>query len=255
MPQNWYEAAFGADYLERYSHRSEKEAEQAVDLFVGRTDLHTGARVMDLCCGGGRHVFSFQRRGFLTAGLDLSMDLLEAARERAASFGREQPCLVRADKRHHPFRAETFDAVTHFFTAFGYFTSDEENYSVFDEVRRVLKPGGWYLFDFMSAPRVLDEFNGTDTIRTTERDGDVEIVSTRRLTEGLRRVEKRMEFARGGSVFRELCESVRLFRPEELEGSLEDRGFRVEELWGNYDGSTWARESSSRWIALSRRPI
>ncbi len=253
MHKQWYEAAFGADYLERYSHRSEEEADGAVDLFLRRTRLAEGARVMDLCCGAGRHVFSFRRRGFPAVGLDLSMDLLRAARELPGARDVPPACLVRADKRWHPFPAETFHAVTHFFTAFGYFQEDAENYAVFDEVRRVLKPDGWYLFDFMSAPLVIAEFDGRDEIRSEESDGDVRIVSTRRLTDGGLRVEKHMEFLRDDRVFRELHERVRLFRPEDLLTALDARGFALAETWGDNDGGPWRGEHSPRWIALSKR--
>jgi len=254
MARPWYEAAFGPDYLERYAHRSEHEADGAVATFVERAHLAPGASVMDLCCGAGRHVKAFRARGFRATGLDLSADLLAAAAERIAQPADTPPAfLVRADKRRHPFADASFDAVTHFFTAFGYFAEDAENFAVFREVARVLRPGGWYLFDFLSASAVRAEFADRREIVREEADDDgIVIRTTRRLTPDGRRVEKRMEFHRDGVPFRTLNESVRLFAPEDLRPALAVAGLRVEEEWGSYAATPW-RPDAARWIALCMR--
>lgn len=256
MSRPWYEAAFGADYLERYAHRSEDEADRAVAIFLEHAPLPDGAAVMDLCCGAGRHVKALRARGFHAVGLDLSVDLLVSAAERIATpEGRPPAFLVRADKRRHPFADATFDAVTHFFTAFGYFADDAENFAVFDEVARVLRPGGWYLFDFLSAPSVRAEFADRREIVREESDEGVDVRTTRRLSGDGLRVEKHMEFFRAGECYRELRESVRAFMPEELRPALAAARLGIAEEWGGYDAKPWRAENSKRWIALCRKSV
>lgn len=80
MPKPWYVEGFGEHYLELYAHRNEREAELAMALLARVTPPLTGQRVLDLGCGGGRHLAALGRRGARALGLDLSWPLLDAAR-------------------------------------------------------------------------------------------------------------------------------------------------------------------------------
>ena len=46
--------------------------------------LQPGQRVLDLCCGDGRHSVGLARGGFLVVGVDSSAVMLRRAKERAA---------------------------------------------------------------------------------------------------------------------------------------------------------------------------
>lgn len=264
MTKPWYEAAFGADYLERYRHRDVDEAGRAVATLLGDIIVAAEDPVLDLCCGAGRHVIALRARGHRVVGLDLSADLLEAAaemfRERFGCSGSGAdsancPRFVRADKRRLPFAPASFALVTHFFTAFGYFESDEENLGVFAEVARVLRPGGWYLFDFLSAPQVLREAQEETVREFVEFFSDgARVETTKHLTPDGRRIEKRVTIHRAPNVRRTLHESVRLFTPAELTAGLEAAGLTVERQWGDYAGRPYAGAESARWIARCRRP-
>jgi len=252
MKKPWYEDAFGADYLDRYAHRDQTEADRAAEAFLERARLDRGARVLDLCCGGGRHAEALSQQGVRVTGLDLSWDLLRAAVGRAARTGSHVD-FVRGDMRRIPFADGAFDAVVHFFTAFGYFEDDEENLRVLWEVARMLRPGGWYLFDFLNSERLTAELTATPCIRTEETlDDGVTVVSERRLEGGSRRAEKTTRIMREGQTVREIVESVRLFRPWELRPAFWAAGFVIVEQWGGYDARPHGPDSP-RWIVLCRR--
>ena len=52
----WYRSFFGQDYLDVYGHLLTEESSQAEAAFVIRAlGLKPGDRVLDLCCGTGRH--------------------------------------------------------------------------------------------------------------------------------------------------------------------------------------------------------
>ena len=51
----WYRRAFGKTYLEIYSHRDMAEARALIQL-LGREGLLPDTPVLDLGCGGGRHL-------------------------------------------------------------------------------------------------------------------------------------------------------------------------------------------------------
>jgi ubiquinone/menaquinone biosynthesis C-methylase UbiE len=237
----WYERAFRADYAQRYAHRDEAEAERAVAELVDTIGLEAVC-CLDLCCGTGRHARSLARRGHRVVGLDLSEDLLSEA-----SGNRELPIRwVRGSMDALPFRDSAFGLVVNFFTAFGYFTEDAHNFRVFSEVARVLEPGGWLVFDFLEADRVLQALSeGASPPETREN-----MRVTRRLSPCRRRVEKVYEhLGPDGEVRDTLVESVRLFRPEELRAALGAVGLRIRREAAGY--APGAQEG--RWIAVCER--
>ena len=99
-----------------------------------------GVRLLDLCCGHGRHAVPLAQLGYRVSGLDLSRPLLARAAAAAAAQG-QRVGLVEADMRRLPFADGSFDAVLNLFHAFGYLEDEAQDELVLDEVARVLAPG------------------------------------------------------------------------------------------------------------------
>ncbi len=114
----WYQTYFGEDYLEAFSPGFHPErTSQEVD-FIDRTlALPTGSRILDLCCGHGRHLIELAALGYAMTGLDLDPLFLDIARQEADR--RELTVrLEHRDMRDIPFTSE-FDGIVNYFTAFG----------------------------------------------------------------------------------------------------------------------------------------
>ena len=123
----WYDGFFGADYLRIFGPVLPEERTAAeVEMVVARLGLPPGARLLDLCCGQGRHAVPLARLGYRVAGLDLSRPLLERAAALAADHG-QRLSLVQADMRRLPFADASFDAVLNLFNAFGYLEDDAQD--------------------------------------------------------------------------------------------------------------------------------
>lgn len=239
----WFRRWFGEDYLHLYPHRDQEEAEEAVNLLLDQLSLGKGAAILDLACGPGRHLQALQSRGFRAFGLDLSLPLLREAREMAP-----RAPLVRGDMRVLPFQSGAFDAVTSFFTSFGYFDTEHEDRAVLADIRRVLRPGGHLLLDFLNADRVRTTLSPKDTRTMGER----KVVEARRLVDGGRTVEKEIIItdpaSPGPQRFRE---RVRLYGAQELEALLAGEGLEPLVRLGDYGGGP-AVPDSPRLIVLAR---
>jgi SAM-dependent methyltransferase len=239
----WYESAFGADYPARYAHRDAAEARAAVALLDGAVGGVAGRRVFDLCCGAGRHLAALRAAGALAVGGDLSAALLALARRGGAR-------VVRLDMRRLPWRAGAFDIVTNFFTAFGYFDDDHENMAVLAGVARVLRPGGWFLLDYINAIPVMAGLTVEPSVQVQQGPDGRHWRTTRWLAPGPR-AEKRM-VALDDPAGAEVAESLRLYRREELEAGLRAAGLDPVAAWGDYTGRA-AGGDAPRLILLARR--
>ena len=70
MNKQWYVTWFESSwYRELYSHRTIDEAKTAVSL-VETMNLPKGSRILDLCCGAGRHAAALAEQGFITITAD-----------------------------------------------------------------------------------------------------------------------------------------------------------------------------------------
>jgi len=223
--REWFRDWFGEEYLELYPHRDEAEAARAVGLYLEVAP--PAAPVLDLACGGGRHLRELADAGVEAIGLDLSRVLLAEARQAAPGVP-----LVRADMRRLPFRDEAFGGLTSFFTSFGYFPSVAEDRSVIRGARRVLRRGGTFMLDFFNADRVRE----TLVRRDEQRIGDRRVIQTREIVGDTVIKNIRVCDAGTGVDERQFEERVRLYGATELGEMLEAEGLRVHGRYGDYAG-------------------
>jgi SAM-dependent methyltransferase len=222
MPE-WFEEWFGEEYLQLYPHRDEAEADRAVALVARATGLRPGWWVLDVGCGAGRHARAFRAAGARCVGLDLSRTLLRIAR------GVTDARLVRADMRELPIRPGSMDLTVSLFTSFGYFERDEEHAGALREMVGTLRPGGWFVIDFLNAAEVRGRLvprervpvlgGAVDVARSVSPDGNY-VCKTIVTPDG-----------------RKFVERVRLFEPAEIAAMLGDAGVDVRHRFGDYDAA------------------
>jgi SAM-dependent methyltransferase len=219
----WYEEWFGEEYLALYPHRDEEDAEHLVSLLHDRIGWGPGWRVLDVCCGPGRHARALDAAGLRVIGLDLSAALLRRARQVS-----DAP-LVRADMRELPIRARSVDAALNLFTSFGYFESDAEHAATLAGMIATVRPGGWFVLDFLNAALVRSRVpEGGGSFERGEGGSRLR----RYVTDGGGFVVKEIVLADG----RRFQERVRLFEATALEAMLAAGGARVRLRFGDYDG-------------------
>jgi len=109
------------------------------ERFVGELEkrLDHGARVLDLGCGDGKKTRRLTKL-FEVEGVDVSPEQLRLARTAAP----EVP-FIEADFAQLGFAAETFDAVTAFYSIMH--VPRDRHLELFAKVRRWLKPSGIFL--------------------------------------------------------------------------------------------------------------
>jgi SAM-dependent methyltransferase len=247
----WYVDLFREVYPELWL--AEEEALSAAQTrpevdFVERVlELKPGSRVLDLCCGHGRHALEMARRGYQVTGVDLSARALGRARRSAREAGlnvRWQRC----DMREIAFEGE-FDAVINMFTSFGYLESEDEDRRVLERVRAALQPGGRSLIDFINRDWVLRFYQARDWRRAP--DGSLLLLERRWHPPAGRNLEE-FTLVRPDGSRRRYHASLRMYTATELVAMAASVGLEVRQLWGGVDGSELGL-NSQRVIVLAQK--
>lgn len=121
------------------------EVPAVVDKLTALAKIAPGARVLDVCCGVGRHSVEFSTRGYAVTGIDLTQAYLDAAHDTASAAGTSCEFL-RSDARHF-LREGQFDLCINLFTSFGYFATREEDLLLLSNCARNLAPGGFFVLE------------------------------------------------------------------------------------------------------------
>ncbi len=245
---NWFEPWFNTpEYHLLYGHRSELEAIAFVEELAGHHALPASdQRILDIGCGAGRHAAAMASIGHTVVGMDLSANSI--AKASAMHVSKELRLeFVQGDMRNiaSQFAPNEFDAVTMLFTSFGYFDKEEEHEQTLRGVRRVLKPQGAFVLDFLNLHQVKKALVPFE--RVTK--GGVEFELNRRIADGW--IEKSIQFNDKQGTRQHYVERVKALSPENLQTMLEAVGFRFFQIFGNYKLHPLVK-SSPRCIIVAR---
>ena len=121
---------------DRYEATGRRHARRLLDT----ASIPAGDAVLDVGCGTGRSTRDAARSAAPgpVLGVDLSSQMLEEARRRAAAEGITNVSFEQADVQVHPFAEASFDVAISSFGAM--FFADPV--AAFANVRRALRPGG-----------------------------------------------------------------------------------------------------------------
>ena len=130
-----------------------------VDLIRARleqNDISPPARGLDLGCGQGWYLGELTRAGYAMLGADYSGNQVAQGHRHLQRSGIESH-LFQADGQALPFADNTFD-FAYSINAFHHILSPGSQAKAFEEVVRVLKPGGVFLFHEMNTVNPVFRF-------------------------------------------------------------------------------------------------
>jgi ubiquinone/menaquinone biosynthesis C-methylase UbiE len=186
--------------------------------------------VLDLACGTGRHTIPLTQSGVNAVGLDLSLNLLQIAKNRGASQ------LVRADMRFLPFKAGAFAAVVSMDTSMGYLPSEKEDMPSLVEIKRVLDSSGRFFLDVFNREYLAAKYAGKPPIPKLHGYTSFDLQQTRTITDNGSKLHDQWIIRPKKNNQEHFFEhTVRLYDREHLEAMLAASGFKVETVYGDYE--------------------
>jgi SAM-dependent methyltransferase len=220
---------------DRYSFT--KGTEQEVRFLLELLDLPSGARVLDVGCGTGRHAVGLAGAGLAVTGVDVSRKFLQIAAERAREAG-VKAAFFAVDARQMPFDDE-FDAVISICQgAFGLMGKDDSLV-----LRRMMESAR------RGAPVVLTAFNALFAALNPPANSHLDV------DEGI--VHERAQIRDEDGVEHEVDLWTGVYTPRELRLLAIGVGLAPEEVWSLEPGDFTRRapdKEHPELMLLARRP-
>ncbi|MBU0473029.1 MAG: class I SAM-dependent methyltransferase [Bacteroidetes bacterium] len=243
--KEWYKDWFDSDfYLKVYSHRDKSDAEKLLKLILNNISLPPNANILDAACGNGRHSNNFSQLGYNVVGFDLSKSLLKVAQKNKLINNSKINYLC-SDIRLIPLKT-SFDLILNLFTSFGYFESDEDNFSLVKFASTHLSENGYFILDYLNPNYVINNL-----VKSSQKNiNNMKIIENRKIINN--RVEKEIVISDSKNKHRFL-ESVRLYSLNEILSVFTKYGFNIVETFGDYSENIYNKDESERMIIIFKR--
>jgi len=229
----WFETWFDSPFYHLlYKNRDEVEAHKFLDLLIDKLEIQKGARILDLACGRGRFARYLGSKHFEVLGTDLSPNNISYAK----NFERDNLYFQVHDMRQS-VEGRKFDYVLNLFTSFGYFSTDNEDMDVLRGVKQNIEDKGTFIIDYINGEKAIEELQENEI-----RDID----------------NMRFDIARwvdNGRIYKkikvndlEFTEEVKLLNLNKFEEYAAQTGFKIKEVYGNYQLQPYESNYSERMI-------
>jgi SAM-dependent methyltransferase len=212
-----------------------------IDFYVAQARKAQGV-VVELGVGTGRIALPIAAAGVPVIGVDSSEGMLEVCRKRAEAAGLAHLLDLRLGDLRDPPVPERVRLVTSPFRAFLHLETDAERLEALAAVRRLLVPGGRFVFDvFSPSAEDVAETHG----RWLEREPGIWEMAHWDL-------EGRVLTLRLRGPGSETSMRLAWLPTEEWRALLEQAGFEIDACYGWFDLRPYAGGEDSIWLA--RRP-
>jgi ubiquinone/menaquinone biosynthesis C-methylase UbiE len=228
-----------------------------LDMYQNYAEL-CGGRILELACGSGRVLLPLAQAGYELTGVDSSEAMLQLARQTLTDAGVIQHCtLVRQDIRKLQLE-QKFRLGFIALGSFAHLTLRQEQREALTAARAHLSRGATFILDISNADaRYMEDLSGQVLHQGSWQQEDGTMLThfvspasahNRHLLELTHFYERHQQ---GGPVQRTVITThLALFERGEIELLLEQTGFVVKEVYGNYELEPFHLESP-RMICIS----
>lgn len=240
----WTKQFFDKTWLEYgFQLIPDEQTRKEVEFIERALVLKPGARILDLCCGIGRHSIGLAEKGYAVTGIDFNPDYIKKAQASSMTL-RTRPTFLEGDMRRLPF-ANMFDAAICMWSSFGYF-DEETDLGILKGLTKALKKGGRFLIEVASRDFIIRHFRERDWAKA----GRGYVMERRVFYTDKSRMVTTWIFAAEGRLIRKTSD-MRLYGLNELEALMARAGFRVSDRFGDLDRSRPGLETPRLMLVAS----
>jgi ubiquinone/menaquinone biosynthesis C-methylase UbiE len=219
--------------------------------FWRRVAAEAGGRVLELGCGTGRVSVPLTKSGVDLVGVDRSQPMLDRLRARKTPVS-----VARADIRDLPFRRRSFSMVLAPYGILQSLVRERDLKATLESVARVITRGGTFGIDLVPDVPNWREYENKVQLRG-ETKGGARLTLVESVRQDPRRhlttFEQHYSERRGRRTTTHRFElTFRTLTIAQMSKRLEQAGFLVETVLGDYRGRPWD-ERADVWIILAKK--
>lgn len=223
----WFNDWFDENYLKFYLlNQGEELTKKQVKFIIDVLDLKEGSKVLDICCGTGRHLIELSKIGIKGVGIDFNKKYIKLANKNKGKDINLK--FLNIDARQIDFENE-FDAAISIWTSFGYF-SDDENLNLLKKIHKSLKKNGKLLIDLENIYYLL---NNLPKERWGKKESEY-ILERNQLNLRSSRLKTERIIINNKNKF-EYVRDYRIYTLSEMEIYSLEAGFKLIKFYGGYE--------------------
>ena len=227
-----------------YRRRIENAPEEVKNI-ISLLKLRKGAKILDLCCGVGRHSIELSKLGFKVTAVDRTDKYLRSAKRKARRRGVHIE-FVKSDMRDF-CRANSFNAIINMYTSFGYFKDKDDDRKVALNMYRSLKKGGRLIIELMGKERLAKIFQE----RGWSEIGNRIILEERKMNEDWSMIKNRWVVI-DEKGRHEFTLNHRIYSAAELGDVLKECGFTVTGVYGGLAAEPYGPHANRLVVAAKK---
>jgi SAM-dependent methyltransferase len=215
-----------------------------VEEMIALCGLRPKMKVLDHCCGFGRHAMEFAKLGYQVTGVDLCQSYLDEAA--AKSRKRAIPVEWVHDDVRHFMRPGFYDFIYNFFTSFGYIEDPDEELLTVKNIYESLKPQGKLLIDVEGKETLARNF--VESQWFDGQDGSIMLVQAE-IIDNWSRVQNRWGYIKDNRYVEKIF-AHKLYSAWEMGELLTRAGFSSVHFFGNLTGADY-NQDAERMIVVA----
>lgn len=191
---------------------------------------------LDVACGIGIASAFLQRKGFKTVGVDIN------------------PLCIQEARRHFPLchfdvgnmydlrkYRNSFDIVSSFHTSFGYFSDDQQNEAVLEEMVSCIRPGGYFILNAINRDHLLSIFKPF----SWEQGKDEDVISFRSYNAATKYLENTTVYLnKKTKKYSRNYHRLRLYSKPEMLALFDKAGLTSVKVYNGHNGGCFHKTNS-----------
>jgi SAM-dependent methyltransferase len=198
-------------------------------------------KILDFCCGHGRHLIPLYNLGFDIKGLDINNDFLEYIRQKQNGVD-----LINEDGRYYE-ATERYNVIINLETSIGYL-SESEDRRMIRNIYNNLENNGLFLIHVFNREYLIKHFESELSYK--DKYGD--LVKEERIFDPISSTLNLKQYRNNNADGNQYEIKLRLYTAYELINILKDTGFIIREIFGGFSGEEYSLDSSDL-IILSEK--
>lgn len=236
----WFDSPF---YHILYGNRDTTEAQTFMNNLCAWLKPNPDSHFLDLGCGKGRHARALGELGYRVTGLDLSPGNIASARR----FENDRLRFDQHDMRF-VYEAGPFDYVLNLFTSFGFFDTEADLLLTLKSIHEELKSDGKLVIDYMNVRQIRRRLEHSVTELKVR--GGIEFHIEKKLEQDFVIKTIRFNADRGAHSY---TERVAAIDPDDFRRLLQQSGFQIQTIFGDYELNPYHEDLSDRLILIAEK--